>query len=110
MERTRTAFVAALLMTLMVTGCSSGGPSNDDKRYADAVAAADPDDYGGLGTNDLASALGDEGKELCHQLDASYADAFAYAKLGYSERQTTALIAAAVLVYCPDNRDKIPTG
>ncbi|MFJ8606346.1 DUF732 domain-containing protein [Streptomyces sp. NPDC093675] len=110
MERTRTAFVAALLMTLMVTGCSSDGPSNDDKRYADAVAAADPDDYGGLATNDLASALGNEGKELCHQLDSSYADAVAYAKLGYSERQTSALIAAAVLVYCPDNRDKIPTG
>jgi hypothetical protein len=109
MRRTISTTGAALLAALLVAGCSSGGPSADDKKYADAVAAADPDDFGGLPTDDLADSLGSEGTDLCGQLKkGSYEDAVAYAKLGFSDKKSAALIAAAVVVYCPDQKGKLP--
>ncbi|MFJ8488442.1 hypothetical protein ACIRBZ_08630 [Streptomyces sp. NPDC094038] len=81
------------------------GPSADQKKYADAAAAADPDDFGGLKTDDVAGTLGDEGAELCDQLKKGlYDDAIAYAKTGFSAKQT------AALVDCPDQKGKIPAG
>ncbi|WP_439947185.1 DUF732 domain-containing protein [Streptomyces sp. BBFR109] len=108
MKRTLTTAVA-LLAALILTGCSGSGPSPDDKKYADAVAAADPDDFGGISTDKLADTLGSEGSELCDQLKkGSFEDATAYAKTGFSDKETAALISAAVLVYCPDQKDKLP--
>ncbi|MFG3287243.1 hypothetical protein ACGF3G_00265 [Streptomyces sp. NPDC048179] len=111
MRRTITTAGAALLAALLLAGCSSSGPSADQKKYADAAAAADPDDFGGLKTDDLAGTLGDEGTELCDQLKkGSYDDAIAYAKTGFSAKQAAALVDAAVLVDCPDQKGKIPAG
>jgi hypothetical protein len=101
----------AVLAGALITGCSSSGPTADQKRYADAAAAADPDDFGGMKTDDLAGTLGDEGKELCDQLKkGSYADALAYAKTGFPGKQAAALVDAAVLVNCPDQKGKVPAG
>jgi hypothetical protein len=96
---------------LLLAGCGSSGPSAADKKYADAVAAADPDDFGGIPADKLTDTLGSEGTDLCDQLKkGSYEDAVAYAKEGFSDRESAALISAAVLVYCPDQKDKIPAG
>ncbi|MFF8432324.1 hypothetical protein ACF07Y_45820 [Streptomyces sp. NPDC016566] len=102
---------AAMLAALILTGCSDSGPSADDKKYADAVTAADPADFSDIPTDKLAAALGSEGNELCGQLKkGSFEDAEAYAKTEFSDEETAALIPAAVLVYCPDQKSKIPTG
>jgi hypothetical protein len=103
------AAVGAVLAGTLLAGCSSG-PSADEKKYADAAAAADPDDFGGIATDKLASTLGSDGSDLCDQLKASYDDAIAYAKTGFSTKEAKALVAAAVLVQCPEQKDKIPTG
>ncbi|MFI1165630.1 hypothetical protein ACH4UM_18945 [Streptomyces sp. NPDC020801] len=110
MTRTLTATAAAVLAAAVLAGCSSSAPSTKQKEYADAVAAADPDDFGGIATNDLASTLGDEGEKVCDQLKISFADAAAFAKLARSEKEASALITAAVLVDCPDQKSKIPAG
>jgi hypothetical protein len=95
----------------LVAGCSSGGPTAGQKKYADAVAAADPDDFGGIATDDLANTLGDEGKEVCGQLKkGTYEDAVAYAKTGFPGKQATALVDAAVLTTCPNQKGKVPAG
>lgn len=108
MRRTLTTTTAGLLAVLALAGCSSSGPSDADKQYADAVAAADPDDFGGIPTDKLADTLSGEGPDLCEQLKASYEAAAAYAKTGFSDRETAALISAAVLVYCPDQKGQLP--
>ncbi|MFD8609373.1 DUF732 domain-containing protein [Streptomyces sp. NPDC059631] len=109
MRRTITTTAVGLLAALLLTGCSSDGPSADDKKYADAVAAADPDDFGGLPPGDLADTLGSEGPDLCTQLKkGSYDDAVSYARKGFSAKEADALVAAAVLVYCPDQKGKMP--
>ncbi|MFI1535549.1 hypothetical protein [Streptomyces anandii] len=100
---------AAVLAALILAGCSSSS-SETDQKYADAVAAADPDDFGGIDTGKLASTLGDEGPQLCDQMKSSYEDAVAYARTGFSDKASAALISAAVLVYCPDQRTKLPAG
>lgn len=108
MRRTLTA-TAAVLTALIFTGCSSSGPSADDKKYADAVAAADPDDFGDIPTDKLADTLGSEGTDICDQLKkGTFEDAAAYAKTGFSDKESSALIASAVVVYCPDQKDKVP--
>ncbi|MGW4825393.1 DUF732 domain-containing protein [Streptomyces sp. NPDC004227] len=62
-----------------------------------------------MSTDGLADALGDEGTQLCEQLKkGSFDDAVAYAKLGFSTKQSEALVAAATVVYCPDQKDKLP--
>jgi hypothetical protein len=99
---------AVVLGALALTGCSSSGPSADDKKYADAVAAADPDDFGAIPTDELADTLKGEGPDLCKQLNASYDDAVAYAKTGFSTREAEALVAGAALVYCPDQKNQLP--
>ncbi|MFF3967993.1 DUF732 domain-containing protein [Streptomyces griseorubiginosus] len=101
---------AAAAVLLVLTGCSSSsGPSEQDKRYAAAVAAADPKFFGGFPVDKLASTLGSEGRDLCDQLKkGSYEDAVAYAKLGYDSAASAALVAAAVPVYCPDQKSKLP--
>lgn len=110
MRRTLAA-TAAVLAALICAGCSDSGPSADDKKYADAVAAADPDDFGGIPTDKLADTLGSEGTDLCDKLKkGAFEDAAAYAKTGFSDKETSALIAGAVLVYCPEEKDKIPKG
>lgn len=106
MNRTLAA-TAAGIAALLLAGCSSG-PSADQKKYADAVAVVDPDDFGGIATDDLANTLGSEGTDICKQLKISFADAEAYAKLARSEKEASALIAAAVVVYCPDQKSKLP--
>lgn len=106
MNRTLAA-TAAGIAALLLAGCSSG-PSADQKKYADAVAVVDPDDFGGISTDDLANTLGSEGADICKQLKISFADAEAYAKLARSEKEASALIAAAVVVYCPDQKSKLP--
>lgn len=111
MRRTLTTAAAAVLATLLLAGCSSNGPSAKEKEYADAVSIADPDDYGDMSTDGLAGALGDEGAQLCEQLKKGrYEDAVAYAKLGFSAKQSEALVAAAAVVYCPDQKSKLPAG
>jgi hypothetical protein len=101
----------AVLAGALVAGCSSSGPTADQKKYADAAAAADPDDFGGIATDDLATTLGDEGVELCAQLKkGTYEDAVAYAKTGFPGKQAAALVDAAVLVNCPDQKGKVPAG
>jgi hypothetical protein len=110
MRRTITMTAAGILAAtaLLATGCSSG-PSDSAKKYADAAAAADPDDFGGIKTDDLADTLGDEGSKLCDQLGkGSYDDAVAYAKTGFSAKEAAALVSAAVLVDCPDQKGKLP--
>jgi hypothetical protein len=108
MRRTITIAAGAVLAGAILVGCSSG-PSADDKKYADAVAAADPDDFGGIATDKLADTLGSEGRDLCDQLKkGSIDDAAAYAKTGFSGKESSALIAAAVVVYCPDQKGKVP--
>ncbi|MHB9862000.1 DUF732 domain-containing protein [Streptomyces sp. YIM S03343] len=98
----------AALTGVLLAGCSSG-PSADDKKYADAVAVADPDDFGGIATDKLAGTLGSEGGDLCGQLKkGSYEDAIAYAKTGFSAKEAEALVAAAVVVYCPGEKGKLP--
>lgn len=100
--------MAAVLATLLLAGCSSSGPSADDKKYADAVAAADPDDFGGIPTGKLADTLSGEGPELCKQMEASYEAAVAYARTGFSAKEAAALVAGAVLVYCPERKGQLP--
>ncbi|MFD0393315.1 hypothetical protein ACFQ3Z_15905 [Streptomyces nogalater] len=98
-----------LAVGALLAGCGSSGPSDTQKKYADAVAAADPDDFGGMKTDDLAGTLGDEGKELCAQLKkGGYDDAVSYARTGFSAKEAAALVAAAVLVDCPDQKAKLP--
>ncbi|MFF1284329.1 hypothetical protein ACFVY4_26755 [Streptomyces sp. NPDC058299] len=110
MRRTITINAAgALLAGMLLTSCGASGPSADQKKYADAVAAADPDDFGGLKTDDLAATLGDEGAELCGQLrKGGYGAAAAYAARGFSAKEAAALVSAAVLVDCPGQKDKLP--
>ncbi|MGW4042964.1 DUF732 domain-containing protein [Streptomyces sp. NPDC004721] len=104
------ATAVALLAALVLAGCSDSGPSEKQKQYAEAVAVADPDDYGGMSTDGLADALGDEGTQLCERLKkGSFDDAVAYAKLGFSTKQSEALVASAAVVYCPDQKTKLPT-
>jgi hypothetical protein len=107
MRRTLAATAAVLVALLALAGCSSG-PSAKEKDYANAVAVVDPDDFGGISTDDLANTLGSEGADICKQLKISFADAEAYAKLARSEKEASALIAAAVVVYCPDQKSKLP--
>ena len=109
MKRSLTAGFVTALAALILVGCSSG-PSDNDKKYAALVTVADPDDFGGIDGNTLADTLSGEGPDLCKQLHSSFADAVAYAKLGYSNKETTALISAAVVVYCPDQKSKLPAG
>ncbi|TVZ84913.1 DUF732 domain-containing protein [Streptomyces sp. BK340] len=102
---------AAVFAALILAGCSGSGPSADDKKYAEAVTAADPADFSDIPTDKLAHALGSEGDELCGQLKrGSFEAAAAYAKTEFSDTETAALISAAVLVYCPDQKSKIPKG
>ncbi|MFB7461290.1 DUF732 domain-containing protein [Streptomyces sp. NPDC056188] len=109
MRRTLTTASAALLAALILAGCSESGPSEQQKQYAQAVAIADPDDYGNMSTDGLADALGNEGADLCDALKkGTFDDAVAYAKLGFSTKQSEALVAAAAVVYCPDQKDKLP--
>jgi hypothetical protein len=107
MRHTVTAAVAAGVL-LALTGCSSSGPSENDKKYAAAVAAADQADFGGIPVDDLASTLGSEGSDICDQLKkGGYEDALAYAKTGFSANEAEALITAAVPIYCPDQKSKL---
>ncbi|MGQ5640902.1 MULTISPECIES: hypothetical protein [unclassified Streptomyces] len=108
MKRSLAAVAAAAFAALILVGCSSG-PSDSDKKYASLVVVGDPDDFGGIDTDKLAGTLSGEGPELCKQLKSSFADAAAYAKLGYSDKETVALISAAVVVYCPDEKGKLPS-
>ncbi|MEV6833497.1 hypothetical protein AB0N17_03030 [Streptomyces sp. NPDC051133] len=108
MRRAFTTAAAAAVAALILAGCGSDAPSAKQKEYADAVAAADPDDFGDIATNDLASTLGDEGQQICDQLKISFADAAAYAKLARSQKEASALIAAAVVVDCPNLKSKLP--
>jgi hypothetical protein len=111
MRRTITTAAGAILAGALLVGCGSSGPSDAQKKYADAAAAADPDDFGGMKTDDLAGTLGDEGKDICAQLKkGGYDDAVAYAKTGFSGKQAKALVDAAVLVDCPDQKSKVPAG
>ncbi|MEU8033482.1 hypothetical protein AB0C13_33470 [Streptomyces sp. NPDC049099] len=109
MNRSLTAGIVTTLAALILVGCSSA-PSDEDKKYAALVTVADQDDFGGINGDTLADTLSGEGPALCKQLDSSFADAVAYAKLGYSTKETTALISAAVVVYCPDQKSKLPAG
>jgi hypothetical protein len=103
-----TAAVAAAAVLLLVTGCSDSGPSEDDKTYAAAVSKADPEDFGGIPADKLADTLGSEGPDLCDQLKkGGYADAVAYAKTGFPAKASDALVAAAVPVYCPEQKAKL---
>jgi hypothetical protein len=98
----------ALLAGALLAGCGSSGPSDTEKKYADAAAAADPVDFGGIKTDTLADTLGDEGKKLCDQLrKGGYDDAVAYAR---TAKEADALIDATVLVQCPDQKGKVPAG
>ncbi|MFD0032556.1 hypothetical protein ACFVJK_30665 [Streptomyces sp. NPDC127172] len=67
MRRMISIAAGAALAGVLLAGCSSG-PSDGEKKYADAAAAADPDDFGGIGTDKLAGTLGSEGSDLCDQL------------------------------------------
>ncbi|WP_371604938.1 hypothetical protein OG345_40765 (plasmid) [Streptomyces sp. NBC_01220] len=108
MRRMIITAAGAVLAGTLLAGCSSG-PSDDEKKYADAAAAADPDDFGGIPTDDLADTLGSEGADLCAQLKkGSYESAVAFARTGFSEKEAAALVAAAVLVECPDQKAKLP--
>ncbi|MFJ6085144.1 DUF732 domain-containing protein [Streptomyces sp. NPDC092369] len=108
MKRTLAA-TAAIFTALMCAGCSDSGPSADDRKYADAVAAADPADFGDIPTDQLADTLGSEGADLCDKLEeGTFEDAAAYAKTGFSDKETAALISAAVLVYCPEEKSQLP--
>lgn len=111
MRHTITAAAATTAVLLALAGCSSSGPSKADKAYATAVEQADPDFFGAIPADKLASTLGSEGPDLCEQLKkGTYADAVAYAKLGYKAKEAEALVAAAVPAYCPDQKSKLPTG
>jgi len=108
-HRIITTVAGVLAAGALLTGCGSSGPSAEEKQYADAVAAADPDDFGGIPTDKLASTLGSEGSDLCGQLKkGTYKDAVAYARTGFSAKESAALVAAAVLVTCPDQKGKMP--
>ncbi|MBK3630914.1 hypothetical protein JHN59_40235 [Streptomyces sp. MBT49] len=97
----------ALALALLLVSCS-GGPSDEDRKYADAVAAADPEDFGAIATDDLADTLQGEASELCEKLGESYEAAATHAALGFSRRESAALISAAVLVRCPEHEGKLP--
>ncbi|WP_330342560.1 hypothetical protein [Streptomyces sp. NBC_00557] len=89
MKRSLTAgFVTALTARILV-GCSSA-PSDSDKKYAALVTVADTSDFGGIDRDTLAGTLSGEGPDLCKQLHSSFADAVAYAKLGYSNLRRAA--------------------
>jgi hypothetical protein len=107
-HRFTTAAAVGAAALLLLTGCSSSGPSKDDKTYAAAVSKADPDDFGGIPADKLADTLGSEGPDLCDQLKkGDYEDAVAYAKTGFSAKASGALVDEAVPVYCPDQADKL---
>ncbi|MGW9031489.1 DUF732 domain-containing protein [Streptomyces sp. NPDC055722] len=109
MRRTLAA-TAAVLAGLVLAGCSRA-PSDTDKKYAAVVAAADPQDFGAIDNDQMARTLGSEGPDLCNQLKkGTYADALAYAELGFNDRESRVLVAAAVPWYCPDQKDKLPKG
>ncbi|MEV0976567.1 DUF732 domain-containing protein [Streptomyces sp. NPDC049915] len=110
MRRKITTVAGALLAGLVLAGCSSSGPSADDEKYADAVAAADPYDFGDMETDQLADTLGSNGTDICVALKGgSYGDAMQYAIFrNFDPKQAAALVSAAVLVYCPDQAGKLP--
>lgn len=93
---------------LGLAGCASSAPSKTDQLYAAAVQQADPTDFGAIPTGKLASTLSGEGSNICGQLKrGTLNDAIAYVKLGYSDREATALISAAVPSYCPSQKAKL---
>ncbi|MFG2816658.1 hypothetical protein [Streptomyces sp. NPDC048410] len=94
---------------LLLAGCSSI-PSSTDTAYAHALSTRDPDDFGGINEEKLAQTLGMEGPDLCKQLKASYDDAVAYAREGFSQRGAEALVVEAADVYCPDRKAALPAG
>lgn len=109
MNHTMIRIAAGVALAVALVGCGSSGPTDAQRKYADAAAAADPDDFGGIATDDLAGTLGDEGEELCGQLKkGGYEDAVAYAKTGFPAKEAAALVSAAVLVNCPDQKAKVP--
>ncbi|MFF9818639.1 DUF732 domain-containing protein [Streptomyces sp. NPDC014006] len=110
MRRKITTVAGALLAGLVLVGCSSSGPSAEDEKYADAVAAADPDGLGEMETDQLTDTLGSTGTGICVALkSSSYGDAMQYAILrDFDPKQAAALVSAAVQVYCPDQAGKLP--
>ncbi|MEU3838669.1 DUF732 domain-containing protein [Streptomyces sp. NPDC028635] len=110
MRRKINTAACTLLAGLLLVGCSSGGPSADDRKYADAVAAADPYGLGDMETDQLADTLGSTGTDICLTLrGSSYGDAMQYAVFhNFEPKEAAALVSAAVEVYCPDQAGKLP--
>ncbi|MDI5965715.1 DUF732 domain-containing protein [Streptantibioticus silvisoli] len=98
----------AVFAVLTISGCGSSAPSKTDQLYAVAVQQADPDDFGAIPVDKLASTLSGEGPDICTRLKkGGLANAVAYVKLGYSTKEAEALIGSAVPAYCPGQKTKL---
>lgn len=109
---TRTAVVIAAA-GLLLTACSSNDNPNSpaakskdaaEVLYAYQLGQADPGDFQGVEPSVLAS----EGHRICSMLAGgqSVDDAIARERLGFSEKETGAMIGAAP-VLCPAQKTKV---
>ncbi|MFD7016087.1 DUF732 domain-containing protein [Streptomyces sp. NPDC059928] len=109
----RTTVVVLAAAGLLLTGC--GGSDNPNSPaakskdaaevlYAYQLGKADPADFQGVEP----SVLADEGHRICSMLadGQSVDDAIARERLGFSEKETGAMIGAAP-VLCPAQKSKV---
>ncbi len=109
MRRTITTTVlGAVLAGALLVGCGSSGPSDAQRKYADAAAAADPDDFGGMKTDDLAGTSGTR-QGAVRPAEEAGTTTRGVREGGFSAKAAAALVAAAVLVDCPDQKSKLPS-
>lgn len=112
MNHTRTAIVS-VAAGLLLTACSSNDNPNSpaakskdaaEVLYAYQLGQADPGDFQGVEPSVLAS----EGHRICSMLAGgqSVDDAIARERLGFSEKETGAMIGAAP-VLCPAQKTKV---
>lgn len=113
MRQTRTVVTVLAAAGLLATGCSSSNtPSSPAAKSKDAaevlyayqLGKADPDDFQNVEPSVLAS----EGHQICSMLTdgQSVDDAIARERLGFSEKETGAMIGAAP-VLCPAQKAKV---
>jgi alkyl sulfatase BDS1-like metallo-beta-lactamase superfamily hydrolase len=114
MNHSRTATVIALAAAgLLLTACGSSDNPNSpaakskdaaEVLYAYQLGQADPDDFDGVEPSVLAA----EGHRICSMLADGQGidDAIARERLGFSDKETSAMIGAAP-VLCPDQKTKV---
>lgn len=112
-----TTTVVLMSAALVATGCGNDKPDPHSSAaihkaaaetvFAQAAANADPDDLQGV----PAKVIAPEGHHVCSMLQSgqTVADAIAYLRLGFSSKETGALIGAAPAL-CPEQQAKITAG